>query len=70
MKGSKRLNVFIKFDGDEILVGQLILDNRLVHFKYDEDFLALGLNLSPFKLKYNTDIQAVSYTHLTLPTKA
>lgn len=57
MKGSKRLNVFIKFDGDEILVGQLILDNRLVHFKYDEDFLALGLNLSPFKLKYNTDIQ-------------
>ena len=57
MKGSKRIHVFIRFSTKEILVGKLILDNRLVHFKYEEEFLNKGLNLSPFKLKYNTDIQ-------------
>ncbi len=57
---SKLINVFIKFTGDEIYVGKLILDNRLVHFKYDEDFINLGMNLSPFKLKYNTEIQVAA----------
>lgn len=53
----KELNVFIRFSGDEILVGKLILENRLVHFKYDDEFLRLGMNLSPFRLQYNTAIQ-------------
>jgi len=57
MKGSKHINVYIKFHSDEILVGRLILDNRLVYFKYEEDFLDLGMNLSPLKLKYNNEIQ-------------
>ena len=56
-KGNKRINVLLKFSGDEILVGKLILDNRLIHFKYDDDFINLGMNLSPFKLKYNNEIQ-------------
>ena len=55
-RGSKLINVFIRFSGDEILVGKLLLDNKLIHFKYDEDFLILVLNLSPFKLKYNNEI--------------
>ena len=58
--GSKLINVFIKFTGDEILVGKLLLDNRLIHFKYDDDFINLGMNLSPFKLKYNTEIQVAA----------
>ena len=32
-KGSKLINVFIRFSGDEILVGKLLLDNRLIYFK-------------------------------------
>jgi hypothetical protein len=47
--GTKQLNLFIRFAKDEIKVGKLILDNRLVHFKYDKAFLTRGLNLSPFK---------------------
>lgn len=57
LKGSKLINVFIKFSGDEIPVGRLILDNRLVHFKYDDDFIDLGMNLSPLKLQFNNEIQ-------------
>lgn len=51
------LNVFIRFSEEEIRVGKLVLDNRQVYFKYDETFLSTGLNLSPFKLKFNADIQ-------------
>jgi serine/threonine-protein kinase HipA len=53
----KLINVSIKFSGDEIEVGKLILDNRLVHFKYDDEFLTLGLNLSPIKLHFDNSIQ-------------
>ena len=61
-KGSKRINVFIKFSGDEILVGKLILDNRLIHFKYEDDFINSGMNLSPIKLKFNNEIQVAAPT--------
>lgn len=53
----KLINVSIKFSGDEIEVGKLILDNRLVHFKYDDKFLTLGLNLSPIRLNFDNSIQ-------------
>jgi len=59
IKNEKRklINVSIKFSGDEIEVGKLILDDRLVHFKYNDEFIALGLNLSPIKLQFDTSIQ-------------
>lgn len=53
----KLIDVSIKFSNDEIAVGKLILDNRLVYFKYNDEFLALGLNLSPLKLQFDTSIQ-------------
>lgn len=53
----KFIDVSIKFSNDEIAVGKLILDNRLVHFKYNDEFLALGLNLSPIKLQFDNSIQ-------------
>lgn len=53
----KLINVSIKFSGNDIEVGKLILDNRSVHFKYDDEFLPLGLNLSPIKLEFNNSIQ-------------
>jgi len=56
-KGNTLINVLIKFTDTEITVGKLILDGRQIHFKYDTDFLKLGLNLSPLKLKFNDNIQ-------------
>jgi len=32
-KESKQINVFIQFSRNEILVGKLVLDNRLIHYK-------------------------------------
>jgi serine/threonine-protein kinase HipA len=56
-EGRKFIDVSIRFSGDEIKVGKLILDNRLVHFKYNDEFFALGLNLSPIKLRFDNSIQ-------------
>lgn len=56
----KLINVSIKFSGDEIEVGKLILDKRLVYFKYNDEFLALGMNLSPIKLQFNNSIQVAN----------
>jgi len=53
----KLINVSIKFSGDEIEVGKLILDNRMVHFKYSDKFLEQGFNLSPIKLEFDNSIQ-------------
>ncbi|MGK0413119.1 MAG: serine/threonine-protein kinase HipA, partial [Polaribacter sp.] len=53
----KFIDVSIQFSGDEIAVGKLILDNRLVYFKYNDEFLGLGLNLSPIKLQFDNSIQ-------------
>jgi serine/threonine-protein kinase HipA len=61
-KERKKINVFIKFSGDQILVGKLILHNRLVHFKYDDDFINSEMNLSPIKLEFNNEIQVADPT--------
>ena len=53
----KTINVFIQFADEKIKVGKLVLHDRLVHFKYDNEFLSLGLNLSPIKLKLDNSIQ-------------
>ncbi len=59
IRGKKRklINVSIQFSGNKIEVGKLILDNREVHFKYNDEFLTLGMNLSPIKLEYDNSIQ-------------
>ncbi len=56
--GVQKLNVFIRFNKDEIFVGQLKIDQQIIYFKYDESFLEFGLNLSPFRLKFDNRIQA------------
>lgn len=59
---AKQINIFLKFSEDEILVGKLILNNRLIHFKYEDDFIKKGLNISPIKLNFNNKIQAADPT--------
>lgn len=54
----KKLNVFIRFDGEPQKVGQLIQDNKEILFRYHPDFLKTGFNISPFKLQFNSEIQA------------
>ena len=57
MIGTTKISVSICFDLAEIKVGELVSDNKRIYFKYDTDFIELGINISPFKLPINSKIQ-------------
>ena len=48
--------VSINLDGQEIEVGELVSQGRTIYFKYYLSFLQTGLEISPIKLPFSTDI--------------
>ncbi|MEY3238620.1 MAG: hypothetical protein RIR11_58 [Bacteroidota bacterium] len=56
METIKKIYVSIQFDAEEIEVGELVSENKLIYFKYYPRFVKRGLEISPLKLKLNTDI--------------
>lgn len=56
MEPVKKIFVSIQFDAGEIAVGELVSDDKLIYFKYYQEFRESGLEISPIKLKFNTDI--------------
>ncbi len=57
-KNTARLNVWLQFDlvEEAISVGELVLDNRLIHFKYAATFLEKSIDLSPLRLPKSNQI--------------
>lgn len=60
MEQIKKIYVSIQFDAEEIEVGELVSENKLIYFKYYPQFVKRGLEISPIKLKLNTDINAAN----------
>lgn len=56
MEQIKKIYVSIQFDAEEIEVGELVNENKLTYFRYYPSFVKRGLEISPIKLKLNTDI--------------
>ena len=56
MEQIKKVYVSIQFDAEEIEVGELVNENKLIYFRYYPAFVKRGLEISPIKLKLNTDI--------------
>jgi serine/threonine-protein kinase HipA len=54
----QKLQVSIDFGSKFLDLGELILDNKKVYFKYFDHFLDEKLNISPFKLQLNNSIQS------------
>lgn len=59
---NQKLNVFIRQGETPQQVGQLVLDNKEILFKYHPDFLVNGHNISAFKLQFNDKIQTAPKT--------
>ena len=57
MMAAKKLDVYIQFSKQEELIGQLILDNRSILFKYSDAYLKTGKNLSPNQLNFDDNPQ-------------
>lgn len=50
MKSVKKINVRLLFDTEALEVGSLVLNERNIFFKYSQEFLVRGLDISPFKI--------------------
>lgn len=53
----RRLRVILRLNSEMMLVGELVLEGRSVYFRYDPEFVASGMELSPFKLKLTDQIK-------------
>lgn len=56
MQHIKKIIVSLLFNEEEIEVGELISEGKTIYFKYYADFVKRGLEISPFKLKLNNEI--------------
>ena len=56
MAGFNKLFVKLLLGGNSFDVGELVLSNQKIYFRYNADYLKTGLNLSPIKLPFSGDI--------------
>lgn len=56
MTGTRKIFVSLSLEGTKYEVGELVLSNGKIYFKYRTDYLRNGFNLSPIKLPFSTEI--------------
>lgn len=56
MAGTKKIFVSLLIEGQDHEVGELVLSDQRIYFRYHSAFLQTGLNLSPIKLPFNAEI--------------
>lgn len=56
MTGINKLFVSLLLGGNRFEVGELVLSEQKIYFRYNAGFLKAGLNLSPIKLPFSGDI--------------
>ena len=56
MAGITKLSISLLIEGNTLEVGELVLSNQKIYFRYKIDFLKTGLNLSPIKLPFSEQI--------------
>ena len=56
MEHVKKIIVSMQFNEEELEVGELVSESKNIYFKYYDDFIKRGLEISPFKLKLNNEI--------------
>ena len=63
MQNVNRIKAFLNLDNSKIEIGDMILEKNKVYFKYNQDFIESGLQISPFKLKLSNEISSPTATH-------
>ncbi|MEN8157636.1 MAG: type II toxin-antitoxin system HipA family toxin [Bacteroidota bacterium] len=56
MAGIKKIFVAMLLEGDKLDVGELVLAEQKIYFRYNAGFLKRGLNISPIILPFNDEI--------------
>jgi len=60
MDNINKLFVSLDIEGQKHEVGELVLSENKIYFRYNSDFLYTGLNLSPIKLPFNGEINSTN----------
>lgn len=63
MKPVEKIKANLITTSGKLEIGQMVLVQNRIYFKYDEDFLQTGLEISPFKLKRTSEIIVPTETH-------
>jgi serine/threonine-protein kinase HipA len=63
MKPVEKIKAYLNTSSGKLEIGQMVLVQNRIYFKYDEDFLQTGLEISPFKLKRTSEIIVPTETH-------
>lgn len=58
-----KVKAYINLDNFKTEIGEMVLDNNQVFFKYNPDFLASDLQISPFKLKSSNEVLLPTEKH-------
>jgi serine/threonine-protein kinase HipA len=58
MVGVEKIFVSLFLEGQELEVGELVLSEQKIYFRYHSNFLQTELNLSPIKLPFNGEINS------------
>ncbi|WP_066631105.1 type II toxin-antitoxin system HipA family toxin [Labilibacter marinus] len=56
MDNVKNILVSLDIEGQSHELGELVLNNRTIYFRYNTNFLKLGINISPIKLPLSSEI--------------
>lgn len=62
MENKKKIEVFIRFSEEDLPVGQLVQDGKVVLFKYHSDYLRDGFGISPKKIHFDDSVQTSSFS--------
>lgn len=60
MHSINKLFVTLDIEGQKQDLGELVLSENKIYFRYNSDFLHSGSNLSPFKLPFNGEINSTN----------
>ena len=59
----QRIKTFLNLDNKKVELGDMVQNDSKIYFKYHPEFIALGLEISPFKMKLSNDILMPKEAH-------
>ena len=60
---TKKIIAYLNLNYAKIKIGEMVENQNKIYFKYDSNFVAKGIEISPFKLKLSNEILVPKETH-------
>lgn len=63
MKKTQKVKAFLNLESTKIEIGEMVENQNKIYFKYHPDFIAKGIEISPFKMKLTNAILTPKENH-------